>query len=96
MIDVKDIARQAIENKVKKEFPVNDMRHELKRLSDEVKEARQAHLDGSPKFGEELADVFIFLVCSAEFGGIDLEAEVIKKLAINEARVYLPDGVKVK
>ena len=45
-----------------------------------------------------MADVLIFVAGLAEITGVDLQAEVERKLALNEARAYefLPNGTPVK
>ena len=45
-----------------------------------------------PDLGEELADIAIFTASLAEMNGIDLDAEVSRKLAKNEGRAYRRDG----
>ena len=42
--------------------------------------------------GEELADVLIYVLGLAQILNVDLAAEVERKLAINEQRVYQPKG----
>ena len=50
---------------------------------------------GCDDFGEELADVAIYLLGLAEMTGVDLQDEIEAKMAKNAARAYqrLPNGV---
>jgi NTP pyrophosphatase (non-canonical NTP hydrolase)/lambda repressor-like predicted transcriptional regulator len=61
-------------------------------------QAFSAWRKGSPLLGEKLADVLLILGSLAEMTGAALAAEVNRKLAVNEQRVYerLPGGVHVK
>lgn len=62
----------------------------LLRLHSEVSEASEDARDNNIEhLGEELADIFIRLVNTAEVMGIDLEKEVERKHAINVARPVL-------
>lgn len=76
--------------------PGQDVRHILSWLmliTTEVAEAAEAARIGDREnFAEECADIFIRLgnVCAAL--GIDLEAEVLKKMARNDARPALHGG----
>jgi NTP pyrophosphatase (non-canonical NTP hydrolase) len=61
-------------------------------------QAFSAWRKGSASLSEKLADVLIILERLAEMTGVSLDAEVSRKLAINEQRVYeqLPNGTNVK
>ena len=62
----------------------------LLRMHSEVSEAAEAMRDNDyHHLGEEFADIFIRLADAAEVMDIDLEAEVEKKMAINEKRPHL-------
>ncbi|HUC27264.1 MAG TPA: MazG-like family protein [Streptosporangiaceae bacterium] len=87
-MDVRDIQRQAWDNKVAKGFNVSDIALEFGLLTAEVSEAFTAWRKRLPDFGEELADVLIYLAGLAQMSGIDLSAEVEHKLAKNEERRY--------
>lgn len=65
---------------------------------EELSEAFGAWRKQKPGVGGELADVVIFVAGLAEILGIDLAAEVDRKLAINAERRYvrLPNGTPVK
>ena len=43
---------------------------------------------------EELADISIYTLGIAEMIGIDLHEEILKKMSINEQRIYHSDGTK--
>jgi NTP pyrophosphatase (non-canonical NTP hydrolase) len=75
-------------NKLAKGFNTTDVPMEFGLLTAEVSEAFTAWRKGLPDFGEELADVFLYLAGLAEMTGVDLAAEVEAKLAVNAGRVY--------
>ncbi len=87
-MDVRAVQHQAWENKLAKGFNVSDVALEFGLLTAEVSEAFTAWRKRLPDFGEELADIFIYLADLAEMTGIDLDAEVERKLAKNAARAY--------
>ncbi len=64
-------------------------------LTAEVGEAFTAWRKRLPDFGEELADIAIYLMALAEMNGIDLDTEVVRKLDKNVGRTYerTADGV---
>jgi NTP pyrophosphatase (non-canonical NTP hydrolase) len=90
-VEIRDIQQRAWANKVAKGFNTSDVALEFGLLTAEVGEAFTAWRKRLPDFGEELADVCLYLVAIAEMNGIDLSAEVERKLAKNEQRVYRPD-----
>ncbi len=94
-MDISAVQRQAWDNKLAKGFNVDDVALEFGLLTAEVSEAFTAWRMRLPDFGEELADVLIYLAGLAEMTGIDLSAEVEGKLALNATRSYQtgPDGV---
>ena len=70
-----------------------------KTLYGEVGEAYRAYLSKTKEdFAEELADIAIYLLGLAEITGVDLEAEILRKMEKNRKRVYraLENGVLVK
>ena len=91
------IQREAFANKVAKGFNTTDVALEFGLLTAEVSEAFMAWYRGDP-VGEELADILIYIAGLAEIVGVDLDAEVTRKLAVNRSRVYvpLPNGALVK
>ncbi|MFF5473345.1 hypothetical protein [Streptomyces achromogenes] len=88
MMEIREIQQLAWANKVAKGFNTSDVPLEFGLLTAEVGEAFTAWRKGLPDFGEELADVLLYLVAVAEMTGIDLAAEAERKIAINSARVY--------
>ena len=96
MLDVKKIQQEILANKVAKGFNTTDVYLELCHLHDELGEVFRAYRKKLPDLGEELADVAIYLLGLAELLKIDLEAEVLKKVAKNKAReVEMVNGVVV-
>ena len=95
---IREAQIQAWANKLAKGFNITDVPLEFGLLVEEVGEAFGAWRKGKPSFGEELADVTIYLLGLAEMAGVDLQAEVKAKPARNEARSYmpLPNGTLVK
>ncbi|MEQ7007143.1 MazG-like family protein [Actinopolymorpha sp. B17G11] len=79
------------DNKVAKGFNVTDVPLEFCLLQGEVAEAFDAWRRKEPHLGEELADVALYLLSLARMTGVDLGAEVERKLAINARRRYERD-----
>jgi len=95
----KDLQKRIYDNKVKHNFNLTDINFEFCLLYGEVAEAYDAWLKKKDKeeLGSELADVAIYLYGLSELLGFDLGAEMEKKMAINEKRVYRKvNGVLVK
>jgi MazG-like family len=98
VMDIRSGQKLAWENKVIKDFNTTDVPLEFCLLQGELAEAFDAWRKGKDDYGEELADVVIYLLGLAEMTGIDLEREVEAKIVKNSSRVYrnLPNGVPVK
>ncbi|MEU4349052.1 MULTISPECIES: MazG-like family protein [Streptomyces] len=90
-MDIRTAQQQAWQNKLDKGFNVTDVPLEFGLLNAEVGEAFTAWRKRLPDFGEELADVLLYLVALAEMNGIDLDDEVARKLEKNRRRVYTRD-----
>jgi NTP pyrophosphatase (non-canonical NTP hydrolase) len=90
-LEIAAAQRLAWENKLIKGFNVTDVALEFGLLTAEVSEAFTAWRMRLPGFGEELADILIYLAGLAQMTGIDLDAEVERKLVKNAARVYRAD-----
>jgi NTP pyrophosphatase (non-canonical NTP hydrolase) len=90
-LDIRTAQRLAWENKLDKGFNTKDVTLEFGLLTAEVGEAFTAWRRRLPDFGEELADVFLYLVSLAEMNGLDLQTEVERKIAKNRDRVYARD-----
>jgi NTP pyrophosphatase (non-canonical NTP hydrolase) len=97
-VEIRDIQKRAWENKLAKGFNTSDVALEFGLLTAEVGEAFTAWRKHLPDFGEELADVFLYLVAVAEMNGIDLDTEIDRKIAKNKQRIYERDdhGVQVR
>ena len=87
-MSLRDVQREVLQNKIRHGFNTTDMEQEFCYLYKEVAEAYDAYYKQMDNFGEELADVAIFLLGIAEIKGIDLEAEILKKVQKNKDRVY--------
>ena len=91
------IQERIYQNKVNKGFNTTDIPKEFCLLYGEVGEAFDAWRKEKSDFGEELADIAIYLLGIAEITGIDLGAEIRRKIQVNEKRKYRDEnGVKVK
>lgn len=94
-LDIKELQKEVIQNKINHGFNNTDVKFELLLLYGEVNELFQAWLkDDDKNMGEELADVAIFLLGISEMLDKDLGKEILKKMEINKNRVYR-DGKKL-
>lgn len=94
-LDIKELQKEVIQNKINHGFNTTDVKFELLLLYGEVNELFQAWLkDDDKNMGEELADVAIFLLGISEMLDKDLGKEILKKMEINKNRVY-KDGKKL-
>jgi NTP pyrophosphatase (non-canonical NTP hydrolase) len=91
-VDIRSVQEQAWANKQAKGFNTADIALEFGLLTAEIGEAFTAWRKRLPDFGEELADVLIYLAGLAQMAGIDLSDEVERKLALNADRIYLPNA----
>jgi NTP pyrophosphatase (non-canonical NTP hydrolase) len=91
-LDIESVQRQAWNNKLAKGFNTTNVALEFGCLTAEVSEAFTAWRQQLPDFGEELADVLIYLAGLAQMTGIDLSTEVERKLTKNAARTYSLDA----
>ena len=93
-MDWKDLQRKVYQNKLDHHFNVENVELEFCLLYGEVGEAFEAWKKKKPDLGEELADVAIYLLGLAEILGLDLGAQVERKMEINRGRRYgMVDGV---
>lgn len=90
-----NLQKRAWENKLAHRFNTTDVNKEFNLLYGEVAEAFDAYNKNQDNIGEELADVAIYLLGLSEMLNIDLEAEILKKMEINESRTY-KNGIKQK
>jgi len=97
MIDLVELQKQVYENKIAKGFNVDDVHMEFCYAYGELAEAFEAYAKKKDDVGEELADVVIYLLGLSEILGIDLEKELLSKIAKNEKRRYIQaDGVNIE
>ncbi|MEU1820273.1 MazG-like family protein [Streptomyces roseifaciens] len=87
-MDIREAQKLAWENKLAKGFNTSDVALEFGLMTAEVGEAFTAWRKKKEDFGEELADVAIYLMAIAQMNGIDLDDEVDKKIRKNVDRVY--------
>ncbi|MGX4687468.1 hypothetical protein JNUCC83_11550 [Vagococcus sp. JNUCC 83] len=88
---MKQYQKRVYENKVNHGFNVTNIESEFLLLYGEVSEAFDAYRKND-NIGEEMADVTIYLLGICEILGLDLETELLKKMSINEKRVYKSNG----
>jgi len=96
MIDLKQLQKEVMRNKLKKGFNTTDVALEFCRAHEELSEAFSKYSKMEDGVAEEFADVAIFLLGMCEILGYDLEAELTRKIEINKNRKYRkeksPDG----
>lgn len=90
-IDLNNMQKQIIQNKINKGFNTTDMNQEFVLLYGEVAEAYDAWKQHKDNMGEELADVAIYLLGIAELNNISLMDEIEHKVQINKNRKYKID-----
>ena len=96
-MDLKKLQKEIYQNKVDKGFNTTDVNKEFCLLYGEVGEAYDAYRKGKDDFGEELADIAIYLFGLSEILGKDLEEEIKNKVQINNNRKYKDvNGTKIK
>ena len=81
MVDLKELQKIVYQNKVDHNFNVTDIPFEFCLLMTEVAEAFRSR--ETSEYGEELADIAIYLLGLAEIGGVDLEKEIVRKIEKN-------------
>ncbi|MCM1404111.1 MAG: hypothetical protein NC133_01185 [Prevotella sp.] len=97
MVDLNELQKKIYQNKVKKHFNVTNVHQEFALLYGEVAEAYDAwnkEMD-TEAISLELADIVIYTLGLAEILGISLKDALLKKVAINEKRIYV-NGKKVE
>ena len=93
-MDLSQVQKAVYQNKVDKGFNVTDVNVEFCLLYGEVAEAYEAWKKKQDTVGKELADIAIYLLGLSEILGVDLAAEIEKKMKINREREYqVIDGV---
>lgn len=97
MVDLTELQKRIYQNKVNQGFNVTDICMEFCYTHEELSEAFHAYMKKKPDLGEELADVAIYLLGLSEILGINLENEILAKVAKNEKRRYVQqDGVNIR
>jgi len=97
MIDLKQLQKEIFQNKLNKGFNTTNVPFEFGLTYGELAEAFDAYRKKLPDLGEELADVVIYLLGLSSMLDIDLEDEILKKVAKNKNRKYkVIDGVNVR
>ncbi len=96
MIDIKELQKEVMRNKIEKGFNTTDVALEFCRAHEELSEAFSKFNKNQEGVAEEFADVAIFLLGICEILGYDLEKELLQKIETNKNRKYLksksPDG----
>lgn len=96
MIDLKQLQKKVMQNKIDKGFNTTDVALEFCRAHEELSEAFSKFSKNQDGVAEEFADVAIFLLGMCEILGYDLENELVRKIEVNKARKYIkaksPDG----
>ena len=87
-MNLKEIQKEILQNKINKGFNITDINKEFCLLYGEVSEAYDAYRKNKDDLGEELADIAIYLLGLSEILGKDLEEEIINKIEINKNRKY--------
>ncbi len=85
-MNLKEIQKEILQNKINKGFNITDINKEFCLLYGEVSEAYDAYRKNKDDLGEELADIAIYLLGISEI--LDLEKEIINKIEINKNRKY--------
>ena len=99
MIDLKELQKEVMRNKMEKGFNTTDVAMEFCRAHEELSEAYSKFSKSQDGVAEEFADVAIFILGMCEILGYDLEKELINKIETNKNRKYVksetPDGKDV-
>jgi NTP pyrophosphatase (non-canonical NTP hydrolase) len=93
MIDLKELQYQIWASKQAKGFSLDNVEREFNLTYGELAESYDAWRKGRTDVGEELADVFIYLLALAKMMHVDLEAEVLAKLDKNDKPTYTEQTV---
>jgi NTP pyrophosphatase (non-canonical NTP hydrolase) len=99
MVDLKQLQKEVLRNKLEKGFNTTDTALEFCRAFEELAEAFSKYNKGQSGVAEEFADVTIFMLGMCEQLGFDLEKELVAKIEKNKNRKYKkeksPDGKDV-
>ena len=96
MVNLTELQKEVMRNKLEKGFNTTDVALEFCRAHEELSEAFSKFSKNQEGVAEEFADVAIFLLGMCEILGYDLENELVRKIEINKNRKYKkiksPDG----
>ncbi len=96
MVDLKELQKEVMRNKLEKGFNTTDVASEFCRAYEELSEAYSKYNKNQDGVAEEFADVMIFVLGMCEILGYDLETELVNKIQKNKDRKYIksksPDG----
>ncbi|MCX6751978.1 MAG: hypothetical protein NTZ87_00540 [Candidatus Nomurabacteria bacterium] len=99
MVDLKQLQKEVMRNKLEKGFNTTDVASEFCRAYEELSEAFSKHNKNQPGVAEEFADVVVFILGMCEIMGFDLEKELVRKIEINKKRKYkkekTPEGKNI-
>jgi NTP pyrophosphatase (non-canonical NTP hydrolase) len=99
MVDLKELQKEVMRNKLEKGFNTTDVAQEFCRAYEELSEAYSKYNKNQEGVAEEFADVMIFILGMCEILGYDMEAELVSKIEKNKNRKYIktksPDGKDV-
>ncbi|MDQ3076411.1 MAG: hypothetical protein M3Q34_04790 [bacterium] len=88
MVDLNELQKAVMRNKIDKGFNTTDVAREFCRAHEELSEAYSKYEKGQDGVAEEFADVAIFLLGMSEMLGFDLEKELVTKIEKNKKRQY--------
>lgn len=96
MVNLKELQKEVMRNKLEKGFNTTDVALEFCRAHEELSEAFSKYNKNQDGVAEEFADVAVFLLGMCEILGYDLEKELVHKIEVNKNRKYAksksPDG----
>jgi NTP pyrophosphatase (non-canonical NTP hydrolase) len=99
MVDLKELQKEVMRNKVEKGFNTTNTALEFCRAHEELSEAFSKFNKNQDGVAEEFADVMIFILGMCESMNFNLEKELVAKIEKNKKRKYLksksPDGTDV-
>ena len=76
MVDLNELQKEVMRNKLEKGFNTTDVALEFCRAHEELSEAFSKYNKGQDGVAEEFADVAIFILGMCETMGFDLEAKI--------------------
>jgi NTP pyrophosphatase (non-canonical NTP hydrolase) len=91
MVDLKELQKEVMRNKIEKGFNTTDVAMEFCRAHEELSEAYSKFSKNQDGVAEEFADVAIFVLGMCEILGYDLEKELVEKIKKNKDRKYIKD-----